>query len=192
MSVSTRVSSSVLLFLAGLFIGSLFTVRRDYLAFAPSAQAQAPATPTSPEEDIAHLKEVVPSQSHSMMDVGFHFQNLWFAADKKNWPLAEFYLNETRSHIRWTVRIRPVRRGANGNPVNLAPLFEAMEKGPLTKMRETINQKDSTQFVAAYKETAEACYLCHKASDKPFLRPMIPTAPAQGIINFDPNADWPK
>ena len=188
MVARTRLASSILLFLSGLLVGGLLTARWDH-SLAPSAMAQAPAA--SPEDDIAHLKEVVPSQSHSMADVGFHFQNLWFAGEKKNWPLAEFYLNETRSHIRWTVRIRPVRRGANGSSVNLVPFFEGMEKGPLTKLRETIDKKDSAQFVAAYKETMEACYLCHKASDKPFLRPMIPAAPAQGIINFDPNATWP-
>ena len=154
--------------------------------------AQAPGGAATEQDDVTYLREVRPSQSHSMMDVGFHFQNLWFTADKKNWPLAEFYLNETHSHIRWTVRIRPVRRGVNNNPVNLVPFFEGMDKGPLTKLRETINNKDSAQFVAVYKETIEACYLCHKASAKPFLRPMIPTAPAQGIINFDPDAEWPK
>jgi hypothetical protein len=171
-------------------VGGLLTAWRDH-SLAPDAMAQAPGGAAAEQDDIAHLKEVVPSQSHSMMDVGFHFQNLWFAGEKKNWPLAEFYLNETRSHIRWTVRIRPVRRSSKG-PVNLVPLFEGMEKGPLTKLRESITAKDSTQFVAAYKETIEACYLCHKASEKPFLRPMIPTAPAQGIINFEPEAEWPK
>ena len=196
MMARTRLSSGILLFLSGLLVGGLLTARWDHFSFAPTfapdAMAQGPGGAASEQDDIAHLKEVVPSQSHSMADVGFHFQNLWFAGEKKNWPLAEFYLNETRSHIRWTVRIRPERRGVGGKPVNLVPFFEGMEKGPLTKLRETINNKDSAQFVAAYKETIEACYLCHKASDKPFLRPMIPTAPAQGIINFDPGAEWPK
>ena len=196
MMARTRLSSGILLFLSGLLVGGLLTARWDHFSFAPTfapdAMAQGPGGAAPEQDDIAHLKEVVPSQSHSMADVGFHFQNLWFAGEKKNWPLAEFYLNETRSHIRWTVRIRPERRGVGGKPVNLVPFFEGMEKGPLTKLRETINNKDSAQFVAAYKETIEACYLCHKASDKPFLRPMIPTAPAQGIINFDPEASWPK
>ena len=38
----------------------------------------------------------------------------------------------------------------------------------------------------------EACYSCHKASGKPYLRPMMPTAPAQSIINFDGTATWPQ
>jgi len=30
--------------------------------------------------------------------VGYHFANLWFAAEKQNWPLANYYLEEKRSH----------------------------------------------------------------------------------------------
>jgi len=33
---------------------------------------------------------------------------------------------------------------------------------------------------------------CHKASGTPYLRPMIPTAAAQSIINFDRAATWPQ
>ena len=35
------------------------------------------------------------------------------------------------------------------------------------------------------------CYSCHKAADKPYLRPRVPTEPASRIMNFDPKADWP-
>jgi hypothetical protein len=33
---------------------------------------------------------------------------------------------------------------------------------------------------------------CHKASGKPYLRPMVPTEPGQSIINFDAAATWPE
>jgi hypothetical protein len=51
--------------------------------------------------EIELLKSRLPSQSHAMMDVDYHFANLWFAGQSKNWPLAQFYLNETRSPLRW-------------------------------------------------------------------------------------------
>jgi hypothetical protein len=50
--------------------------------------------------EIEALKALVPSQSHAMADVDYHFSNLWFAAANGNWPLAQFYLDETRSHLR--------------------------------------------------------------------------------------------
>jgi hypothetical protein len=35
-------------------------------------------------------------------------------------------------------------------------------------------------------------YASHKASGKPYLRPMVPTQPAQSIINVDPAAARPQ
>jgi hypothetical protein len=66
--------------------------------------------PAALKSEIDALRALMPSQSHAMMDVDYQFSNLWFAGTNENWPLAQFYLNETRSHLRWAVRIRPVRR----------------------------------------------------------------------------------
>jgi hypothetical protein len=59
-------------------------------------------------------------------------------------------------------------------------------------MQDAIKARDLEKFVAAYKFTLEGCYSCHKASDKPYLRPQIPARPAEPTINFDPRSDWPK
>ena len=50
---------------------------------------------------------MLPDQSHVMKDIAYHFSNLWFAAQAQNWPLAGFYLNETRSHLKWAVSPAP-------------------------------------------------------------------------------------
>lgn len=142
--------------------------------------------------DVARLKANAPSQSHTMSDVGYHWTNLWFAGEKKNWPLAKFYFDETRQHILWTIRLRPVRKGPDGSDVNLVPIFESIDTSAFKAMAEAIQQQDAQQFAAAYRTTLEACYGCHKASGKPYLRPMIPTAPSQSIVNFDPAATWPQ
>jgi hypothetical protein len=34
--------------------------------------------------DLEQLKGRLPSQSHAMMDVDYHFTNLWFAGQSKN------------------------------------------------------------------------------------------------------------
>jgi cytochrome c553 len=142
--------------------------------------------------EVARLKANAPSQSHTMSDVGYHWTNLWFAAEKKNWPLATFYFDETRQHILWTIRLRPVRKGADGKDVNLVPIFEGIDTSAFKAMADAIQQQDAHAFEAAYRTTLEACYGCHKASGKPYLRPKIPTAASQSIINFDPGASWPQ
>ena len=140
--------------------------------------------------EIEQLKGRLPSQSHAMMDVDYHFANLWFAGQNKNWPLAQFYLNETRSHLRWAVRIIPVRR-IPGGEVDLSGLLEALDSTALSEIGKAIADKNGEAFAGAYRHTIEGCYSCHKASDKPYLRPRIPEQPESRIINFDPAATWP-
>ena len=82
----------------------------------PAAQAQGrrgpPPLPTleSLPAEVAQLKALVPSNSHIMMDVQFHWTNLWWAGRKKNWPLALYFFNESRGHIQWLIRKSPMIR----------------------------------------------------------------------------------
>src|ERR1043166_6030437 len=89
---------------------------------------------TALEMEVERLKGLVPDQSHAMKDVGYHFANLWFAAEKKNWPLADFYANETRSHLHWAVRIIPVRKDPQGHEIRLAEILEPIEKTSLKEV----------------------------------------------------------
>jgi hypothetical protein len=137
------------------------------------------------------LKGRVPDQSHAMKDVGYHFANLWFAGQKKNWPLAKFYLDETRSHLKWAVRIIPIRKTKAGD-VDLRGILEAVDNSMLNEIQKAIQSEDASKFTGTYKQALEGCYACHKASEKPYLRPQIPERPEVGIINFDPDAKWPQ
>jgi hypothetical protein len=164
-------------------------------ALSGCEQASPAASPQTPQENLAPrikaLEDLLPSQSHLMADVGDHFTNLWFAGKAENWPLADFYLGETKSHLRWAVRRIPIRKNNQGLDVNLPNILEAFENSQLTQLKQTVDRKDRTRFEAVYKESLTACYSCHKAADKPYLRPQIPTEPPSRIMNFDPKAEWP-
>jgi hypothetical protein len=164
-----------------------------------SAQQQAqrgtplPTMASLPAE-VAHLKELVPSNSHLMMDVQWHWTNLWFAGQAKNWPLAQYYFNESRNHIQWFVKKSPTLRsaGPDREEVNIEGIFEGIDTSSLNDVKTAIAKKDSTQFASTYRIMLESCYSCHKSAGRPYLRPMIPTAQMQSMINFDPNATWPQ
>lgn len=155
--------------------------------FPVPAAAQAEGQ-SAIDADVERLKTLVPSQSHGMTDVGYQWNNLWFAAEQKNWPLAEFYLNEARQHIQWTILIRPVRKDAEGRDVDLKAIFDALNVSAFATLKLAIAQKDTARFVSAYKQGIEGCYSCHKAAGKAFLRPVIPRTPAQNMIDFAPGA----
>ena len=162
-------------------------------ASAQEGRATAPPKPMTPAEmqaEIERLKTLVPSYSHPMQDVAINWASLWFAAQKKNWPLARYFYNEARSHIAWTVRINPNDK-VNVEIVDLNSIYDAIDTSSLTMVKDAIEKQNSTQFVAAYKTMLESCYSCHKAAGKPMIRPQIPTASILTIVNLDPNATWP-
>src|ERR1700726_4456293 len=77
----------------------------------PAPVAAAPASDAAAKElaamkaDIQTLKDKATSASVAMADVSFHWSNLWFAGQAKNWPLANYYYSEARNHVRWLIRI---------------------------------------------------------------------------------------
>lgn len=137
------------------------------------------------EAAIKELKGQLPSQSHTMADVAYHFSNLWFAGQAGNWPLAEFYLDETRSHLRWAVRVRPVRPLSTGGEFHLADMLAGIEKGALAALQGSIKAGDTSQFSATYKQMLASCYACHVAAEKPYLRLHVPEHPRETMIEFD-------
>src|SRR5258708_5249426 len=110
------------------------------------AEEKAARTPelTNAQPVPSTISGLLPDQSHAMADVGYHFSNLWFAADKENWPLAKYYLQETRSHLNWAVRLHPVRTPSTGAKVNLNAILQTINNSFLTKIDSAIANKDTT------------------------------------------------
>ena len=197
MKISTALCTSALIG-TGIVLGLLLMAVSQWPSGVVEMQASAAEKPTSPLETTnapsvpGTNNALLPDQSHAMVDVGYHFANLWFAADKENWPLAKYYLQETRSHLNWAVRLHPVRTTSTGSEINLNGILQAIDNSFLTEIDSAITNKDTAKFKAAYRQTLEGCYACHKACEKPFLRPQIPSVPNVSILNFDPNATWPE
>jgi hypothetical protein len=163
------------------------------VALETAALAQGAGAPQADvaalKAEIEALRRLVPSQSHAMADVDYHFSNLWFAAQSANWPLSDFYLNETKSHLDWAVRIRPVRKLSTGQEFDLRPMLQGVETSSLAQLKSAIDKKDLKSFDAAYRQATNECYACHKLAEKPYLRPHVPEAPATRMIDLRPNAD---
>jgi hypothetical protein len=182
------------LLLAGALVGAVLMALLNgaHLRNAHAQQEQPTPDWKAIAAEIEAIKGKLADQSHAMQDVSYHFANLWFAGEKENWDLANFYSSETRSHLHWAVRIIPKRKDSAGKEIDLVAILQAWENTPWKELDASIKAKDKTRFQAAYRFTLETCYGCHKAADKPFIRPQIPTRPETPIVNFDPAAEWPK
>ncbi len=185
---------SLLLTVVGGLLGGLLVSAWDHHA----APAQRDSLQTTPAElatmqaDLAHLKEIAPPASHPMVDVAMFAANLWFAGQKKNWPLANYYLGEMRNRMRWEVHLNPGPKRADGTVVDMQSIFDGVDNGTLTSVKKTIQTKDSKQFVVEYKHLLEDCYSCHMTAGRPYLRPMVPISGPQPVVNLDPDATWPQ
>jgi hypothetical protein len=179
---------SLALILVGGMLGAVCVLTLEH----QTAQAQGTTNPTTLTADVAHLKDITPPNSHPMVDVGMFAANVWFAGQKKNWPLAGYYLNEMRNRMRWEVHLNPGPKGADGNPVDMQSIEMGIENGSWTTVNNAITMKDSQQFAAEYRHMLEDCYSCHKTAGRPYLRPAVPVTGAQPIINLDPAATWPQ
>jgi hypothetical protein len=162
-----------------------------FKAITLEAQAQETPPPKHPEaeDSEAELKPLearLPDQSHEMQDAGYHFENLWFAGDKQNWPLASYYLRKTRSYLELAVAIKPMRKTTAGTEVNLKGILDAVDHGMLAPMDQAIGNKDVAAFETAYRQTVEGCNACHTACERSYLAVQVPKAPAATFINFDP------
>src|SRR4051812_2255498 len=105
--------------IAAFIAGAVIFAAAAHFHHGSSYAAEAPPTDDVSvlKAEVARLKGMVPDQSHAMADVGYHFTNLWVAAQNGNWPLAQFYADETRSHLRWAVRIIPKRKDRENREV---------------------------------------------------------------------------
>jgi hypothetical protein len=152
---------------------------------APSAQA---APTGAAATDTAFLKSVVPTQSHTMIDAAYHWSNLWFAVDKKNWPLARYFFGEARQSLRWTILLRPVRQLPDGKSVDVKGLFTAFDMSAFAAVQLALEDEDHDAFVTSYKSALDACYSCHVSAGLPYIRPVIPTTPPSTVLSFEPVA----
>lgn len=192
--MTRRIVQSVLLLVVGAAVGALLAIELRAQPPAPSAAAAPPVDLKAMEGDVTRLKALVPSNSHIMMDVQWHWTNLWFAARAKNWALAQYQFNEARGHIQWLIKKSPTMKssGPEKEEVNIEGIFEGIDTSSLADVKAAIAAKDSVKFAAAYKTMLESCYSCHKSVGRPYLKPMIPTAQVQSVLNMDPDASWPQ
>jgi hypothetical protein len=160
------------------------------MAMAGGAVAQQAPTasddPAALRAEIERLKSIVPGQATAMTQVAYNFNNLWFAAHAENWPLAQFYANETRVRLRWALRITPVRKISTGD-LELQPFLDSLEKDSLAKVGEAVAAKNVEQLETAYRATLDGCHACHAASEKGYLELQVPTSPAEPLIRFSPH-----
>lgn len=126
------------------------------------------------------VAEIQPGLGTVMIEYGTRFDNLWFAAQKNNWDMAQYQVTEMREIQEVAEITRPAR----------VAMLKAFESGFLDALDKAVKAKDLAAFTTAYDSAIGGCNGCHVASSSgdfktyKFVKIIRPTAP-----NFN-NVDW--
>ena len=98
-------------------------------------------------QEVATLRQLIPTNSTIMMDVQWHWTNLWWAGKKRNWPLAQYYFNESRGHIQQLVRKNPtIRNQVDNTDVEMQGIFDGIDTSSLAMVKDAIAKKDGSRI----------------------------------------------
>ena len=131
---------SATLLLVGAMLGGLFVATWEHSAAV--AQQNPAVTQATLVADVTHLKDITPPNSHPMVDVAMFAANLWFAGERGIGRWLTIIWVRCAIACRWEVRLNPSPKGADGNPVDMANIFDGIDKGSLTKLKTVIDMKD--------------------------------------------------
>jgi hypothetical protein len=127
------------------------------------AAAQRPggsAWPTgSTDERIESLADHIGGFSRAMMEVGYRYNELFFAGTERNWELAEYHAAKIGDAIEQGIERRPGRRPS-------AEIFLERELGALL---DAIGARDPAAFERDYLRLTEGCNACHLREDVQFI-----------------------
>jgi hypothetical protein len=136
-------------------------------AQAQTAPAAAPAAQTGGVE--ANFK---PGFDDMMtMVVQPRHIKLYYAGQAKNWPLAQFQLNELRHSYDRIANALPKYR-----TFSLKQTLSSMSSVPINSLNQAIAAKDSARFLSAYNQLTESCNACHEALGHPQIVMKTPTS----------------
>ena len=120
------------------------------------------------EKSDQHVAGYVPRLSDLMVVIQIRHSKLFYAVKAKNWPLADFELEQLISSLKEAERYYPR---------TLPPMTRA---GELTSsLSEAMKEKSEAKFDRAFDEMSAGCNRCHVVEDRAFItirRPSYPSA----------------
>ena len=142
------------------------------LPCAGVAQTAAPAAKEAP-------KVYIPGIEQFMNVIQSEHAKLWYAAQAKNWELADYQLGEIKEIMGDVQELYPKFKD-----LPLGDMLDAVITGPIVDGEKAIAAKDAAKFNAAYGALTTACNSCHEATGNGFI---VIQRPSQAAF---PNQDF--
>jgi hypothetical protein len=141
---------------------------------APARAAEEGHAPGAKETYASGLGEIMSLQQMRHL-------KLWLAGAAKNWPLADYELDELKEGFDDVIKFFPVK-----DDMPIGQLAGSTAVPVLPDLKRTIDARDGTKFAAAFDKLTAACNACHQATKHEFIVIQRPTSSPYSNQSFTP------
>ena len=106
---------------------------------------------------------------------------LWFAGAAKNWPLADYELDELKEGFDDVMKFFPVK-----DDMKIGDMAQSTAVPVLDDVKKAIDARDGGKFAAAFDKLTAACNACHQSSNHGFIVIQRPTSQPYSNQSFTP------
>lgn len=108
----------------------------------------------------------------TMREVGYRYNELYWAGEDKNWKLAKYHIEKIEHTIKLGTERRP-KRAANAQMI--FPILEELESQALSE--------NQIAFRETFSNLRQTCNACHQAENVSFVnveKPLVRLSPLKG------------
>jgi mono/diheme cytochrome c family protein len=127
------------------------------------------------EKKVENLVRVMPGASNLMIEMGFRYQNLYWAAKQGKWEFAQYQAEEMESLLKTLMITRPKR----------AKTAEVFLKSGFKDVEPAIKARDPARFEAGFEKMRQACMTCHQQNEHAFVTLPLPKRAYSPVLNMD-------
>src|SRR5215467_3930961 len=144
------------------------------LAPARAAEEHPPHAPAGKETYASGLGEIMSLQQMRHL-------KLWLAGAAKNWPLADYELDELKEGFDDIAKFF-----ATKDDMPIGQMAGSTAVPTLPDVKAAIDARDSKKFAAAFDKLTAACNQCHQATKHEFIVIQRPTSSPYSNQSFAP------
>lgn len=127
------------------------------------------------ENKVDNLVKVMPGAANLMIEMGFRYQNLYWAARQGKWEFAEYQAEEMEGLLETLMITRPKR----------AKTAKAFLKTGFGVLEPALKARDARGFEAAFEKMRQACMTCHQQNEHAFITLPLPKRAYSPVLNMD-------
>jgi len=139
--------------------------------------------PDSDAAAIASIEGQLRGMDVTMWEIGYRFNELYFAGEDRNWDYADYQLEKIETALRLAIERRPARAGSAAHFLNEV----------LPEVNAIAAERTPKSHVTAMDRLRAGCMMCHALEDVPYFTVNYPRIRATSILPLpeEPDLVWP-